>query len=133
MGIIDDIVNGFKNMIISIPKPKLPHISVKKAAGVSVPYLDFDLSWYKKGGVFNGPSVIGVAESGPEAVVPLQGSRMKPFAREIAGQMNGESAITEIHNYFTISQLVVREEADIEKISHQLFQLQQRESRFSGR
>lgn len=92
LGWIQDIKNAFSNMKISIPKPKLPHITVKKAittiGGVSVPYPDFDISWYAKGGLFNGPSVIGVAEAGPEAVIPLSGPRMKPFAQTIASQMS---------------------------------------------
>ena len=29
------------------------------------------LQWFAKGGIFDAPSVIGVAESGTEAVVPL--------------------------------------------------------------
>lgn len=29
------------------------------------------VSWYAKGGIFNSPRIIGVGESGPEAVVPL--------------------------------------------------------------
>lgn len=30
-----------------------------------------NISWYKTGGIFDNPSVIGVGEAGPEAVVPL--------------------------------------------------------------
>lgn len=44
----------------------------------------FDVSWYKTGGIFDNASVIGVAESGPEAVVPLSGERMRPFAEAVA-------------------------------------------------
>lgn len=29
-------------------------------------------SWYKKGGIFNNPSIIGVGEAGPEAVLPIE-------------------------------------------------------------
>ena len=31
----------------------------------------FDINWYKKGGIFDSPSLIGVGEAGAEAVVPL--------------------------------------------------------------
>ena len=50
---------------------KLPHINVgsKSVAGVSIP--TFSVDWYAKGGIFDGPTVIGVGEAGPEAVVPL--------------------------------------------------------------
>lgn len=55
---------------------KLPHISVK---GGKAPFgiggkghlPSFSVSWYAKGGIFNGPSVIGVGEAGPEAVLPI--------------------------------------------------------------
>jgi hypothetical protein len=32
----------------------------------------FNVSWYKEGGIFNRPSVIGVGEAGTEAVMPLE-------------------------------------------------------------
>ena len=55
---------------------KLPHFKVsggKAPFGVggkgSLPH--WSVSWYKKGGIFNGPSVIGVCEAGPEAVIPI--------------------------------------------------------------
>ncbi len=51
---------------------KLPHLSVSGKLSLnppSVPKLSID--WYKTGGIFDSPSVVGIAESGPEAVVPL--------------------------------------------------------------
>ena len=36
---------------------------------MTVPKLSVD--WYNTGGIFDSPSVIGVGEAGPEAVVPL--------------------------------------------------------------
>jgi len=55
---------------------KLPHFKVsggKAPFGVggkgSLP--KWSVSWYKKGGIFDGPSVIGVGEAGPEAVIPI--------------------------------------------------------------
>ena len=70
------IVNKIKRLFpISIGKIlsniKLPHINIgsKEAFGVTVP--TFSVDWYAKGGIFDGPSVIGVGESGQEAVVPL--------------------------------------------------------------
>ena len=68
---------------------KLPHFSVD---GGEFPYgvggkgymPSFDVDWYARGGIVNQPSVIGVGEAGPEAVVPLSGSRMKPFTDALA-------------------------------------------------
>ena len=36
---------------------------------------NFSLNWYKKGGLFNNASVIGVGEAGTEAVLPLENRR----------------------------------------------------------
>lgn len=51
---------------------KLPHFSISGEFNIknkTVPKLSID--WYKTGGIFDSPSVIGVGEAGPEAVVPL--------------------------------------------------------------
>lgn len=51
---------------------KLPHFSISGELDLKkgkVPHLAVD--WYAKGGIFDSPSIIGVGEAGPEAVVPL--------------------------------------------------------------
>jgi len=51
---------------------KLPHFKISGSFDIkkkTVPTLSID--WYKTGGIFDSPSVIGVGEAGPEAVVPL--------------------------------------------------------------
>ena len=51
---------------------KLPHFKLTGEFSLknkTVPKLSVD--WYKTGGIFDGPQVIGVGEAGPEAVVPL--------------------------------------------------------------
>ena len=75
------IVNKIKGLFpISIGKIfsnlKLPKINVtagKAPWGIggkgTAP--SFSVSWHAKGGIFDAPSVIGVGEAGPEAVVPL--------------------------------------------------------------
>ena len=74
-GIIADIKNAFADMKITIPKPKLPHVSVDwhsvgiGDAKVKIP--DFSLNWYKTGGIFAQPAIIGVGEAGQEAVLPI--------------------------------------------------------------
>lgn len=81
-------IKGFFNFRISWPHIPLPHIHYEL---IEVPLLGqipnpatLSVGWYAKGGIFNGPSVIGVGEAGPEAVVPLSGSRAQPFADAIA-------------------------------------------------
>lgn len=51
---------------------KLPHFKLTgkfSLKDMTVPHLSVD--WYKTGGIFDSPSVIGVGEAGAEAVVPL--------------------------------------------------------------
>ena len=55
---------------------KLPHFEIEwssvTAFGKTIKFPSgFDIDWYKTGGIFNSPSVIGVGEAGSEAVVPL--------------------------------------------------------------
>ena len=55
---------------------KLPHFDVEwsyvKAFGKKINFPSgFDLSWYKNGGIFDSPTIAGIGEAGPEAVVPL--------------------------------------------------------------
>lgn len=75
-GIIDAIKNFF-NFKVSLPKIKVPHFSISpKGWRISdllegvIPSLG--VKWYKQGGIFNSPSVIGVGEAGPEAVLPIE-------------------------------------------------------------
>lgn len=71
--IIDKIKGFFPIKIGNIlSNIKLPHFSLSGEFSLknkTVPKLS--VNWYKTGGVFDGPSVIGVGEAGPEAVVPL--------------------------------------------------------------
>lgn len=73
LDIISSIKNAFANMKISFPNIKTPHIKIKwtnvKHIG-NIP-TDFNVNWYKMGGIFDQPSVIGVGEAGQEAVLPI--------------------------------------------------------------
>lgn len=67
---------AFANTRFSIPQHHIsvPHFSVSGSLNAtsnppSVP--NFSVSWYKKGGIFDQPSIIGVGEQGREAVMPL--------------------------------------------------------------
>ena len=91
---VGKVIDGIKGFFpISVGKIldniKLPHFTVN---GGEFPYgvggkgymPSFGVEWYAKGAIINGASIIGVGESGPEAVVPLSGDNMKPFAEAIA-------------------------------------------------
>ena len=67
----------FQNVEWATPYIKTPHFSLDwsskdfgKLGTIKYP-TGFNVSWYKTGGIFDSPSVIGVGEAGPEAVVPL--------------------------------------------------------------
>ena len=78
--IIKAIIEKIKalfNFKVSLPKIKLPHFSIKPKGWQlgdllkgKIPTLGID--WYAQGGIFASPSVIGVGEAGPEAVLPIE-------------------------------------------------------------
>ncbi|MEW9503236.1 phage tail tape measure protein [Jeotgalibacillus marinus] len=94
--IVDNIIGFFTGMKLDIPKPKLPSLPKFEITGKfsltppSIPKVS--VGWHKDGGVFNGASIIGVGEAGAEAVVPLSGHRMNPFAQAIANEMPGNGS-----------------------------------------
>lgn len=74
---IIDKIKEFFNFKVSLPHIKLPHFSIKPKGWKIGDLLEGEIpslgiSWYKKGGIFNSPSVIGVGEAGPEAVLPIE-------------------------------------------------------------
>ena len=91
---INSIRDKINNVKISFPKIKLPHFSVSGGEppwGImgmgSLPKIS--ISWYARGGVVNGPSLIGVGENGPEAVIPLE--KNKYWIRSVAQDMLAEA------------------------------------------
>ena len=89
---------------------KLPHFTVD---GGEFPYgvggnghmPSFDVEWYANGGIINRPSLIGVGEAGPEAVVPLSGNRLQPLTDAIAeaNARNNEQLLNGMYQVFTMA------------------------------
>lgn len=107
---IIEAIKGFFSFSISWPNIPLPHFSVNPPGWSigdllkgDIPSLGID--WYAKGGLFNGPHVIGVGEAGQEAVLPLTNpSVMGTIAKTIAEYTPKEltKSNTTIQNNFQI-------------------------------
>lgn len=140
MGILNGIRNAFASLRITIPKPRLPKVNIgighKSVGGVNIPYPTFNISWKKKGGIFDQAAIVGLAEAGTEAVLPLQNKRrMQPFAAAVAENMDSikhpiDSSDGDIQ--IQIAQMVVREEADVRRIAEELYRLQKIKERTGG-
>ena len=72
----------------------MPHFSISPSGwkvsdllNGSIPSLGIE--WYARGGIADGAQLVGVGEAGPEAIVPLQGRYMQPFAQAVADNMGG--------------------------------------------
>jgi len=138
MGIIRTIKNAFSNMKISIPKPKLPHVSVatryKSLGGIRIPYPDFDLNWYKAGGIFRSPSVIGVGEAGDEVVIPLDKlPKLISLALKNALRDDQAAPTDAVVNLTFTGPINVRNDNDIRQFSRELLSLVQNAQRSAGR
>lgn len=130
-------IKSFFKFEWSLPKLKLPHLSVSGSFSLSPPSVPkFGIDWYATGGIFTGPSVVGIGEAGDEAVLPLSNKgRMKPFAKAVAGFMpdNTSNVSTESGGVtVSVGNLTVREEADIQRIAQELYKLQERNRRKRG-
>ncbi len=79
-GWIDDIKEAFNNFKAKL---KMPHIKIKNGSWNPADWVKngvpkFSVEWYKKGGIFDKPTLFatnsgvkGVGEAGPEAVAPI--------------------------------------------------------------
>lgn len=86
--IIDKIKDIINNAKLSLPHFKLPHFKID---GGELPWgiggagkkPSISVEWYKSGAIFNRPSLIGVGEAGPEAVLPIE--KLKDWMQEMNG------------------------------------------------
>ena len=83
-------IKGFFNFSWSLPKIKLPHISISGKFSLDPPSVPkFGIKWYAKGGLFTGPTIIpanGFGEAGHEYALPLNRTTLRPLA-EMLGSM----------------------------------------------
>ncbi|MFM1581406.1 phage tail tape measure protein [Helcococcus bovis] len=119
---IVDAIKGFFSFKFSWPKIPMPHFGIKPKGWKigdllkgSIPSLG--ISWYKEGGIFDRPSVIGVGEAGSEALVPTHklDKFLEDAVKRVKSKNNTSDAIV-----INIEKLEVREEADIERIGREI-------------
>lgn len=129
-------MKSFLNFQWEFPKLKMPHFSISGSANPlkwieeGVPRISVE--WYAKGGIFSNANVIGVGERGAEAVVPLNNrTKVRPFAQAITAEM-GNTGGAGGGLTINVSELVVREEADVRKVAQELYRLQQYKNRGRG-
>lgn len=93
-GVMRNFANGLASIGI-----KLPHISwTSRSVGIgnfsfNVP--SFKVNWYKKGGLFDEASMIGVGEAGKEAVLPLENKKTMSMIADSITRSSGGLGISE--------------------------------------
>lgn len=92
---LDAISGFFSGLHLSFPSIKLPHFSISGSFSLDPPSVpSFGIQWYANGGVFNGATIAGIGEAGPEMALPLNQRSIAPFAKAIAGAMPGGQGAT---------------------------------------
>lgn len=98
-----DKIKSFFNFSWSLPKLKMPHISITGEFSLMPPKVPkFSIDWYAKGGVFDSPTLFsnggrlsGLGEAGAEAIVPLENNTqwLDKIADKLADKMGGNRPI----------------------------------------
>jgi phage-related protein len=117
LGAIRPFIRGFNSMVSkvnSLTGSKLPTISMPGLA---------------KGGIVTAPTMAVVGEGRyHEAVLPLSNKTFNALAEGITARMSGSGGGSPI----VVKQMIVREEADIDRIARKLNQLQVNQQRAGG-
>ena len=123
-------IKGLFNFSVSWPHIPLPHFSVSGSANpldwISQGVPSVSIEWYAKGGIMTKPTIFGAngnnlmvgGEAGNEAVLPLNDKTLGAIGRGIAQTMGDNP----ININITITGNVVREEADITRITNEVAQ-----------
>ena len=103
---VSNAINALKskfNFSWNLPELKLPHVSVSGGFSINPPSVpQFGISWYKNGGILNGPTIFGASggnllgggEAGKEAVLPLSElwSNMRTIVSDVVNTSQNEGA-----------------------------------------
>lgn len=128
---VSSAINAIKNLFnfqFKWPHIPLPHFSISGSANPLDWLKDglpkIGVEWYAKGGILTKPTAFGLngnqlmigGEAGREAVLPLNKQTLGEIGRDIASTMDASN----IEITINISDVTVREEADIERLSDQV-------------
>ena len=92
-GALDAISGFFAGLHLQFPHINLPHFSISGDFSLMPPSVpSISVSWYRTGAIAMGASVVGIGEAGPEAVVPLSGREMDPYADAVARRLAARGA-----------------------------------------
>ena len=88
--------NGFRSVHIPVPRLYISSWNTHRLYnGGWFQTPNFNVNWYKKGGLFDSASVIGVGEAGQEAVLPLTNQKaMKNIADSIMSGYDGNVGLS---------------------------------------
>lgn len=95
-----DRIKGFFKFSWSLPKLKLPHISISGKFSINPPSVPkFGIEWYKDGGIMENPTLFGInhitgramvgGEAGPEAIAPID--KLQGYVSEVVRAENGKT------------------------------------------
>lgn len=92
-GALSAISGFFAGLHLQFPHINLPHFSISGDFSIVPPSVpSISVSWYRTGAIAMGASVVGIGEAGPEAVVPLSGPEMDPYADAVASRLAARGA-----------------------------------------
>lgn len=100
----------FDGLKLKLPEFKLPHFEITGQLSLNPPQVPhLKVNWYATGAIFNRPTIAGIGEAGPEGVIPLSGSAMRPFARTIAEEMpQGKEGASVVNNYYSFGDITIK-------------------------
>ena len=90
---LKSIINGAH---FKLPHIKLPHFSISGKLSLNPPSIPkVSVSWYETGGIFDSPTIAGIGEAGPEAVVPLD--KLWDKLDKIAESAQGDGVVINVY------------------------------------
>lgn len=101
---IQNAINKIKSIVnnahLKLPHFKLPHFNI---SGGKLPWgiggkgtpPKISVSWYAQGGIFDSPTIAGIGEAGPEAVVPLD--KLWDKLDKIAESAQGDGVVINVY------------------------------------